>query len=194
MIDKLCKTFRASKKNWLCRWSLRNAIDLSMERLTPTFGVELKTYSVVRFFLKWTLYIYMHLWLCSFMEYLLWLMFDITEKEKKIRTEFFFSPSLLHGWGNLFAKLHETLPCPITRKKCKYKNNVRRCLFKCVQVYIINIYIWFIIQIGETGVVYTRSRRKEVQLAMEGRSAILTQRVRTQIWKSLLWSCISYKK
>lgn len=99
----------------------------------------------------------------------------------------------MHGWGNLFAQLHETLPCPITRKKCKYKNNVRRCLFKCVQVYIINIYIWFIIQIGETGVVYTRSRRKEVQLAMEGRSAILTQRVRTQIWKSLLWSCISYK-
>lgn len=88
MIDKLCKTFRASKKIWLCRWSLRNAIDLSMERLTPTFGVELKTYSVVRFFFKMNA-VYLYAFMSSFLEYLLWIMFDITEKEKKIRTEFF---------------------------------------------------------------------------------------------------------
>eukprot|EP00105_Crassostrea_gigas_P023519 XP_011443370.1 PREDICTED: uncharacterized protein LOC105339499 [Crassostrea gigas] len=72
-------------------------------------------------------------------------LFDLTEDEKKMRTNFFSPPTFTMADASSLA------------------NCTRLCLGP-VQVK----------SIGETGVVSTGSRRREVQLAMEGRSALLT--------------------
>uniref|UniRef100_A0A8W8P364 Helicase ATP-binding domain-containing protein n=1 Tax=Magallana gigas TaxID=29159 RepID=A0A8W8P364_MAGGI len=72
-------------------------------------------------------------------------LFDLTEDEKKMRTNFFSPPTFTMADASSLA------------------NCTRLCLGP-VQVK----------SIGETGVVSTRPRLREVQLAMEGRSALLT--------------------
>uniref|UniRef100_K1QUV5 Uncharacterized protein n=1 Tax=Magallana gigas TaxID=29159 RepID=K1QUV5_MAGGI len=69
-------------------------------------------------------------------------LFDLTEDEKKMRTNIFSPPTFTMADASSLA------------------NCTRLCLGP--------------VQIGETGVVSTGSRRREVQLAMEGRSALLT--------------------
>nr|XP_034316253.1 uncharacterized protein LOC109620987 [Crassostrea gigas] len=72
-------------------------------------------------------------------------LFELTEDEKKMRTNFFSSPTFTMAEASSLA------------------NCTRLCLGP-VQVK----------SIGETGVVSTGSRRREVQLAMEDISALLT--------------------
>uniref|UniRef100_A0A8W8MLA3 Uncharacterized protein n=1 Tax=Magallana gigas TaxID=29159 RepID=A0A8W8MLA3_MAGGI len=72
-------------------------------------------------------------------------MFDLTEQQKKIRTEFY-SPKTY--------SMAEASSLPSCTRLCLGPVQVK--------------------SIGETGVVSTGSRRREVQLAMEGTFALLT--------------------
>ncbi|XP_052694449.1 uncharacterized protein LOC128172736 [Crassostrea angulata] len=72
-------------------------------------------------------------------------LFELTEDEKKMRTNFFSPPTFTMAEASSLAYCTRLCLGPVKVKS-----------------------------IGETGVVSTGSRRREVQLAMEGRSALLT--------------------